>query len=175
MAARDRIHDHYLEEEKKFMPIGLYRDEAVADGERDDHEDELTGSVRFISSMSCVDGLILASPDLAIRGFGVEIRTKNEPPSVYLSPSPNAPEKRLRKIDPSHFGTRHRTMMRYCFAHPGSVGFVISQDGDIRAITRVKERLVIWENLKVLDYWESSRKRKKVTSAVLPAPAVQVQ
>jgi len=48
--------------------------------------------------------------------------------------------------------------MRYCFAHPGSLGFVISQDGDIRAITRVGKNLVMWENLKVLDFIKTYRR-----------------
>ena len=45
-------------------------------------------------------------------------------------------------------------MMRYCFAHHGSLGFVISQDGEIRAMTRVGARLIIWENLEVLSVTE---------------------
>ena len=171
MASRDRIHDRYLEEEKrKFIPIDLYLDEGIAESEVEDHEDEITGCVRFISSMSCVDGLILASPDLSIRGFGVEIGTKKEPTAVYLSPGPTISEQRLRKIDPSHYGTRHRTMMRFCFAHPRSVGFVISQDGDIRAMTRVKDRLVMWENLKVLHFLEFRPKKKEATPSQTSSP-----
>ena len=40
-------------------------------------------------------------------------------------------------------------MMRYCYSNPGSIGFVISQDGDVRAITRLGSRLVLWENIDV--------------------------
>lgn len=39
--------------------------------------------------------------------------------------------------------------MRYCYENPGALGFVISQDGDIRAITRVADKLVLWENIDV--------------------------
>lgn len=49
-------------------------------------------------------------------------------------------------------------MMRYCFAHPKSLGFVISQDGEIRAMARVRNRLVMWENLKVLGFMEAFRR-----------------
>ena len=38
-------------------------------------------------------------------------------------------------------------MMRYCNAYPGSVGFVISQDGDIRGMTKVGDSLVIWDGV----------------------------
>jgi hypothetical protein len=143
-----------------MIPAGLYLDEAVSDNDEQDYRDEITGCVRFISSLSCVDGLVLATPDLAIRGFGVEIRPKKEVDAAYLSSSPKAQEKSLKKIDPNHYGTRHRSMMRYCFAHPKSVGFVISQDGEIRVMTRVKDRLVMWENLQVLGFIESFKKPK---------------
>jgi hypothetical protein len=140
------------------MPIGLYLDKEIAENEEEDFRDEITGCVRFISSLSCVDGLVLAGPDLSIRGFGVEILTKKKLDSVYLVPGPSVLNKTLKKVDPNHYGTRHRTMMRYCFAHPDSIGFVISQDGEIRAMTRVKSRLLMWENLKVLDFDESQRR-----------------
>jgi hypothetical protein len=159
MSVRDCLNMKYLEDRKKFIPRALYLDEAITASYIDDYENEITGCVRFISSMSCVDGLILASPDLSIRGFGVEIRTRKEVEAVYLSLGPALSDKRLRRIDSSHYGTRHRTMMRFCFAHPESIGFVISQDGEIRAMARVKDRLVMWENLKVLHYWDFQPKK----------------
>ncbi len=167
--------------EEDLMPIGLYLDRVVASDEKDDFEDEVTGCVRFISSLSCVDGLILATPDLVIRGFGVEIRTKKEIDTVYLVPGPKVHSSSLKKVDPNHYGTRHRSMMRYCFAHPASFGFVISQDGDIRVMTRVQGKLVMWENLKVLDFIQSYKslpkpsstkkgKKKQTTDAPSPPP-----
>ena len=39
--------------------------------------------------------------------------------------------------------------MRYCSHNPGSVGFVISQDGAVRAMTQVCGRVVMWENLRL--------------------------
>jgi hypothetical protein len=40
-------------------------------------------------------------------------------------------------------------MMRYCYDKPGSLGLVVSQDGDIRAMTRIEDMLVLWENIDV--------------------------
>jgi hypothetical protein len=34
-------------------------------------------------------------------------------------------------------------MLRYCGANPNSVGFVVSQDGDVRAITHTDNRVVL--------------------------------
>jgi hypothetical protein len=55
----------------------------------------------------------------------------------------------LRPASLSQFGTRHRAMMRHCYENEGAVGFVISQDGDIRATTKVGDHLVLWENIHV--------------------------
>jgi hypothetical protein len=150
--ARDLISQEYLDQLSDNVPADLYLDEAVARADAEDYQREITGCVRFISSLSCVDGLILATPDLAIRGFGVEILTKKDARAVYLSSGPGVREKGLRSIDPNHYGMRHRSMMRYCYAHPRAVGFVISQDGEMRAMTRVNRRLIMWENLRVLSF-----------------------
>jgi hypothetical protein len=156
-----RISTEYMEKNKDLIPIDLYRDEGVARSNVHDLQMEITGCVRFISSLSCVDGALLATPDLRIRGFGVKMLTKKEPLGVYLSLDPMARREGMRAVDPNHYGMRHRSMMRYCFWHPKSIGFVISRDGEIRAMTRVKDRLVIWENLKVHPLLESSRIRAK--------------
>jgi hypothetical protein len=135
-----------------------YLEEAISEGNAEDLQDEVTGCVRFISSLSCVDGLILAGPDLSVRGFGVEIRLKKEIKALYLASTPKI--RSAQRIEPNYYGTRHRSMMRYCMAHPGSVGFVVSQDGEIRAITRVGKRLIMWENLQVHSLHEEVPRRK---------------
>lgn len=145
----------YLDRKQDMIPAGVYLDESVGEFDAKDCEAEITGCVRFIASLSCVDGLVLATPDLTIRGFGVEIRTRKEVGAAYLAASPEAGDRALREIDPSHYGTRHRSMMRYCYAHPNSLGFVISQDGEIRAMTRVGAKLIMWENLQVFSFFES--------------------
>jgi hypothetical protein len=149
-----------LDTDADDVPALAYMEEGIFESDAEDCERAITGSVRFISSLSCVDGLILATPELAIKGFGVEIRTKKEPASIFISTTAEPHKRAIRRVDPSHYGTRHRSMMRYCFANPKSVGFVISQDGEIRAMTRVGGRLIMWENLKVLSYLEMGRTKR---------------
>lgn len=103
------------------------------------------GTHQFIASLSGVDGLVLAVRGLEIRGFGVEILTKRDPADAYLAMDPSGATS--ERIDPTRWGTRHRSMMRYCARHRGSIGFVVSQDGDVRAMMRVAERLLIWPNV----------------------------
>jgi hypothetical protein len=144
----------------------LFQQWAKASRNLENYESELTGCVRFVSSLSCVDGLILASPDLMIRGFGVELLSKQETDVIYISSAASPDAKTLRQASPSNYGTRHRSMFRYCFAHPGSVGFVISQDGDLRVIRRVQDQLIVWENPKILA--STQRARRADTASAQP-------
>lgn len=150
----DYIREEHLDKRTHSLPVDLYLDEAIAGSAVDDLLKEITGCVRFISSLSCIDGAILSTPDLKIRGFGVEILTRQDPRSVYLSRDPQPRPSTVRPVDPNHYGMRHRSMMRYCYSHPGSVGFVVSQDSEIRAMSRVGNRLLMWENLQVHSLWD---------------------
>jgi hypothetical protein len=40
-------------------------------------------------------------------------------------------------------------MMRYCYQVPDSLGLAVSQDGDIQALMRIDDKLVVWENIDV--------------------------
>ena len=145
----DIIFGEFVEQFADEIPVELYLDEAVFSGDLDNSRSELDGTIWFISLLSRVDGLVLMTPTLEIKGFGVEITVRDEPESVYLASNRNATESSLREIDYTHYGTRHRSMMRYCSKFPGSIGFVISQDGDVRVIMKVRETLVMWENIRL--------------------------
>ena len=54
---------------------------------------------------------------------------------------------RARKIDPSQFGTRHGSMLRYCAQDRNALGIVVSQDGYVRLIMTVRNSLLFWDNL----------------------------
>jgi hypothetical protein len=127
-------------------------DENVSDTELNSIRSEIDGSLWFISLLSRVDGLVLLSKHLSVRGFGVEIKSTKTPDGVYISSTQVPIESGLQAVDYNHFGTRHRSMMRYCWSYPGSVGFVVSQDGDIRAMTKYDNKLIIWDNIKLQAY-----------------------
>ncbi len=141
------------------IPHELYAEAVVAEGEVDDGDAALTGAVRFISSMAGVDGLILLTPDFVVRGFGVEIlTTKPEVRELHLTRASNV--EASHPISPQTFGTRHRSMARFCTANPDSLGFVVSQDGDIRAVKRIGSRTYMFDNVKVLSTHDDDFKRK---------------
>ena len=133
----------------KTIPSSLHYAHSSARHDGNDATQSEIGSITFAASLSRIDGLVWAAEGLHIRGFGVEITTKSEPPSVYIANDSQGKASNLKEVSLSHFGTRHRSMFRYCFAHPKCIGFVISQDGDVRAITRVGQKIIIWENIKI--------------------------
>lgn len=164
--ASDRIFEEFIERDADEIPVDLYFDETINGGELEDSRSELEGAIWFISLLSRVDGLVLMSPSLDVRGFGVEITYREEPKNVFGTRDHLANEERLHKLGYSQFGTRHRSMMRYCSKNPDSVGFVISQDGDVRVITQVHGRLVMWENIKLqlVEFIKRRKGRRRIVS-----------
>lgn len=157
--ARHAIYDHALPDADSISPA-MFREYAQAENNWREGLSELAGCVRFIASLSKIDGLIMMRPDLKLLGFGVEILGANEIDKVFIATDESAT--RLREIKANHFGTRHRSMMRYCSSHPGALGFVVSQDGFVRAITRVGSKVVMWENIRVRNEFESDTSKQEV-------------
>ena len=149
-----KIIKDYLIAHKDTIPMKVHRDDRVNKNVLEEIRGELEGATWFVSLLTRIDGLVLMNHDLDVLGFGVEIRTYEDPENVYIAHDPNAQDGSLTVADYNHFGTRHRSMMRYCYKYPGSVGFVISQDGYVRAITRVGDKLVMWENIRLQTFIE---------------------
>jgi hypothetical protein len=163
--AEDHIIADFFEKDRDFISADRYLDREVAKNELEETNDEINGAVWLVSLLSRVDGLVLMDPNLCIRGFGVEITYDQDLDAVYRAATPNARPSRLRKLDYKHFGTRHRSMMRYVAAIQPSVGFVVSQDGDVRAITRLDDKVVLWENIRL--QIDDFVKREKTTQTLL--------
>lgn len=124
-------------------------DDNIADINIGDAQEAILGAVGLIASMTRVDGLVLIGKRFCVRGFGGEIHARSDPPRLVLSRTSRIPKRPSKAIEPAAYGTRHRSMLRYCWARPRSVGIVISQDGDVRVLTRDSDRVVVWENVRV--------------------------
>jgi hypothetical protein len=157
--AEDLIHEA-MDTDESTISMGIYLEESVAEAQRVDVESEIDGTLWFIACLSRVDGLVLMGLDLSIYGFGAVITAENPPTSLRAAIDNQATPAQLISLSYDQFGTRHRSMMRYCNAHSGSVGFVVSQDGDIRCMTKVGENLVVWDNVRVERRLASRIKRK---------------
>ncbi len=132
-----------------MLPCDIHFDAVESQKELDRLKDELLGCVRFIASLSRVDGFVLLDESLVVHGFGVETTADTDLREVDVAGDANASSQLVRKAPLSQFGTRHRAMLRYCDEHEEALGFVISQDGDIRATAKHRDRLVLWENINV--------------------------
>ncbi|MBZ4336660.1 putative sensor domain DACNV-containing protein [Corallococcus sp. AS-1-12] len=143
------IRDEYLEKDVGHIPEPLYLDESISKFELADSKSEIDGVVWFLSLLSRVDGAVVLTTDLTVQGFGTEITCHQNPPKLFRTSDALARPDRLSAFRLEDYGTRHRSMMRYCYSTPGSIGFVISQDGDVRAIMRTQGKLVMWENIKL--------------------------
>jgi hypothetical protein len=122
----------------------------LAETDADDREDEMTGTVKLVTSLAALDGLVLLTPTFAVRGFGVKITSAHEPSAVYDGADFARNGSRGRKIDLTHFGTRHGSMLRYCAQDRSAIGLVVSQDGHVRFIMSSGRSLVLWDNPQLL-------------------------
>ena len=87
------------------------------------------------------------------------------PRRIFMARSESGRSNDLVPLDYERFGTRHRSMIRYCAAVPGSIGVVVSQDGDVRIATSRSEGVLVWENVKLqLDTPERRRSQSKPTN-----------
>src|SRR5262249_41159860 len=94
--------------------------------------------------------------ELSVVGFGVKIGSTPNVTTVYDGADFSRRGTRARKIDPSKFGTRHGSMLRYCAQDREALGIVVSQDGYVRLIMTVRNSLVFWDNLKLLGHTDFS-------------------
>lgn len=157
----NKLYEDYLDNNTyNDIPVELYLDESVSKNDKIETSNELKGAIRFVASLSCIDGLVILNEQLKVKGFGAIVKNIKLPEHVYISKTSRINVSRLETINPNRFGTRHRAMFSYCWKHEGSLGFVISQDGDIRAITRIDNKLIIWENIKVQHLFKSQKLRK---------------
>jgi hypothetical protein len=134
-----------LDQDAETLDMTLYLDNAIAGNELEDLSREIDSVAWFIALLTRLDGLVVFNHELCVCGFGAVIETQDEPPKVVQAIS--APGGRVKHLDYTAFGTRHRSMMRACWATKGSVGFVVSQDGMVRAMTASETQVVVWPDL----------------------------
>ena len=169
-AAWNRIVELH-EAKDKFVSWKLYFKERALDVDVGESEDELEAAIWFVSLLTRVDGLVLMTPQLDVIGFGVEITFSDKPRHIQKATSTMADPGSRQDVDYNSFGTRHRSMMRYCDEVPAAVGFVISQDGGVRAVTKIDEVVVLWEDIRLRQEFKvvSTLRRKRFRDDKSPA------
>lgn len=145
----DKIFEEVLDVDSDDVPVDYYLEESISGSDIGQIDKEVDATLWFIACLSRVDGLIVMDKNLCVLGFGAEITANEIPKTIVKAKGRLGGIKGTLKLNYDHFGTRHRSMMRYIGRNPSSIGFVISQDNEVRAMTRVKEHVVVWDNIRL--------------------------
>lgn len=114
---------------------------AAADAHHATYVEQWETATRITSQASCVDGAVVLDAALSLLGFRVELCPREVdrlPECVALDPESSEP-RAIGAVHLSAFGTRHRSAARFCAEVPGAVVVVISQDGEMRELTRLPD------------------------------------
>jgi len=113
-----------------------------SDAEMDELEEAFFELARLYSDMMQVDGALVLEHGLGIVGFGGEIRVDLNVLHVEQAHDINLNSSSRWNV--FNDGTRHRSVYRLCAVDPGVVGYVISQDGQVRMIANVNDTVTFW-------------------------------
>ncbi len=111
-------------------------------------EDSALDAARFIASLTAVDGAVVLTDKLRIIGFGAEVRVSG-PGTDTIHAAKDADGGDLSAAPFTGYGTRHRSAFRFVESVAPSVAFIMSQDGGIKAATKVGEKVVMWPYFEV--------------------------
>lgn len=130
------------------LPSVVGWDEFLAS--RDERLGELDESIvelaHLLAGLAAVDGAVVLTRRFEVLGFGAEI--SGDLPNV---------EEVARALDPdaretareraTGVGTRHRSVYRLCQRIPEVLAIVVSQDGGVRFVKRLHDRVAYWEQV----------------------------
>jgi hypothetical protein len=87
----------------------------------------------ILAGLSSVDGCVVLDRNLQVLGFGGEIRVDDQKVDTAPRALRNTKTGQLTlEAELEQYGTRHRSAYRLAKVFPGTIIFVISQDGDLR-------------------------------------------
>jgi hypothetical protein len=112
------------------------------DIELDHLEEAFFGLARLFSDLMQVDGALVLDKRVSLVGFGGEIRVDRNVLMVGLAHDLEG--KSITPWDVRGDGTRHRSVYRLCSVEPEAIGFVISQDSQVRMIANLDNSVIVW-------------------------------
>ncbi len=102
---------------------------------------QLCERLRTLAQLAAVDGALVVSASLDVLGFGTTLEAC--PWSGRVLTGPDGFGGGGEPFDVSRLGTRHNSAVNFVGACTGSVAFVVSQDGPIRAFVKRDENTVL--------------------------------
>jgi len=112
------------------------------DTELDQLEEAFFELARLFSDLMQVDGALVVDQQMCIIGFGGEIRVDRN--VLKVSQALDLDGKHRIDWNVQGDGTRHRSVYRLCSVEPRVIGFVISQDSQVRLIANVDDSVIFW-------------------------------
>jgi len=112
------------------------------DEELDHLEEAFFELARLFSDLMQVDGALVVDQRMCILGFGGEIRVDRNVLQVHQALDLDGGN--LLPWNVQGDGTRHRSVYRLCSVEPKVIGFVISQDSQVRLIANVEDSVIFW-------------------------------
>jgi hypothetical protein len=107
----------------------------------------------FVANLTAIDGAVVLTKEYEILGFGAEIHcSQHEVSTIARAIDVEGDNVQLESIQ--QVGTRHRSVYRFCNAIGDAVGQVISQDGNVRFVTRKNNMVTYWDHQAIADSFE---------------------
>ncbi|MBF0623480.1 MAG: GAF domain-containing protein [Magnetococcales bacterium] len=103
---------------------------------------EVMEMAELLAQLTCVDGALILSDRFQVHSFGSMLTA---PP--WLGDVVSWSEDQLfpsRRMDLGKRGARHNSAVNFVGAMPGTVAFVISQDGPVAGLARKDDRTIYW-------------------------------
>lgn len=114
------------------------------DPELDRLEEAFFELARFFSDLMQVDGALVVDQRMFVIGFAGEIRVDRN--VLLVSQALDLDGTDLTPWNVQGDGTRHRSVYRLCSVEPSVIGFVISQDSQVRMIANVDDSVIFWSH-----------------------------
>lgn len=115
-----------------------------SDSELDRLEESFFELARLFADLMQVDGAVVLDKSLRLIGFGGEIRVDRN--VLQVGRARDLEGRELTAWNVQNDGTRHRSVYRLCSVEPEMIGFVISQDSQVRMIANLDDSVVFWQH-----------------------------
>lgn len=94
--------------------------------------------IRAVASLANVDGCLVLGPNLETLGFGAKILVSPRDTELLVESIDENADFSIEKL-----GMRHQSAAHLCAQRPGTVAFVVSQDGTMRTFFGEGQRVVV--------------------------------
>jgi len=113
--------------------------------QQEEVENGLRDFLDALVRLTAVDGAVLMTRKFELLGFGAVVQLPQTVDyKVYRCHDPHG--RQVSEIAVESVGTRHRSAFEFCYRSVPSVAIVASQDGDLKVVTRVRDKVFFWEN-----------------------------